>query len=146
MIFSRIGNKNGGSRYDDQRAPTKGSVVAAAAFFRFCSSDGVFFYWTITVMKTVNGNKNSVWKGNCPPLFPKGESKTEFPETHPPEGAVSTKGQPQLPEQKPGVLSAFSSLLELPRIVHGNRCFIEQTPAHTPSGLPADNQGFHTVV
>jgi len=83
MIFSRIGNKNGGSRYDDQRIPTKGSVVAAAAFFRFCSSDGVFFYWTITVIKTVMESKKSIWKGNCPPFFPTGETKTELPETHP---------------------------------------------------------------
>jgi hypothetical protein len=67
-------------------------IELLAVIFRFCPSDGVFFYWTITVIKTVRGNENSIWKGKCPPLFPKGESKTEFPETHPPEGQCPQKG------------------------------------------------------
>ena len=48
---------------------------------------------------------------------------------------MSTKGWPQLPEQKPGVLTAFSGLLELTRIVHGNKCFIE----HPTGGILREN-------
>jgi len=60
----------------------------AAAIFRYCPSDGVFFFWTMTAIQTVRENKNPVWKGNCPPHFTKAETKTELPKTHPPGGNV----------------------------------------------------------
>ena len=36
--------RNGGSRYDDQKAPSEGDRVAAAAIFRYCLSDGEFSF------------------------------------------------------------------------------------------------------
>ena len=55
-----------------------------AVFFVVCRLTVACAIGTLTAIKTVRGNKNPIWKGNCPPVCGKGEAKKVFPETHAP--------------------------------------------------------------
>ena len=131
--------RNCGSLFQRTINPNTGNAETGCRIFRYRPSIGLLYSWTSRGAKTVFQIKNAIWRERCPRKNGMGVRVLFFPVM----GAPSAKGWSDFRLHNRGVLGLFLCLLEAATIDHESKCFIEHPPAHTPSGLRADNPTHH---